>query len=240
MWTTARTGPWLARSPGLIQTGAIGVLLDHALGETLFVHRAPGQWSLTTELAYDVLVPPPWTTVDLHVESVIERRDGSGGFARGTLVDDDGRPLVMATTWARYVAGDDGVGSPAPDGAPRPMPVAGSLQELLGYRVQDVPDGLAVALPDAGSWTNDYGVLHGGIWAVLAELAATETFARGRSELVTSHVHVSYLRRAVPGTVSAVARRRHQGRSFGEVEVDGIDADGRPCVTATVTGRSRD
>src|SRR4051812_26178164 len=57
-----RGGAWMDRTPGHQQSGAIGVLVDHVLGGAFYMARSPGQWSLTTELSIDILVPPPWRT----------------------------------------------------------------------------------------------------------------------------------------------------------------------------------
>lgn len=234
--TVGRLGPWAERSPGTTQVGAAGVLIDHALGETLYAARAPGQWSLTTELALDVVVPPPWSAGDLHVMSSVLRGDATGGYARGELIDDSGRLLVTASSWTQYVTRRH---QPERAGAQEPASATGAVSfvEHLGCEIVERTDGVEARLPSPHIWSNPYGVLHGGVWTGLAEMAAAETVERGDGDLVTAHVHLSFLRAARAGPVSAIARRRHQGHSFGHVDVTGVDTTGRECVLATVTSR---
>lgn len=249
-WTVARFGPWMTARPGLEHPGAVAVLLDHCLGETIFIGRPAGSWSLTTELGFDVLVPPPWDLGVAFARARMSRAESTGGFAEGEILAEDGTVLVRATTWARYVAVDGGPDTTLPPprrvaaGAP---PAAGSLAEHLGYRVERsadtgtvdtaTVDTATVVLPDAGRWNNDYGVLHGGVWATVAEVASSAALTDGGPDLTTAHVQVSYLRRAAPGEVVLTARPRHRGRTFAEVAVLGTDAEGRICVSATVTAR---
>lgn len=234
-----RTGRWMDRSPGRQQAGALAVFADHVLGEFFYVSGPPGRRTLTTELALDVLVPPPWRTAALHATAWIPRREATGGFAQAEVVDDAGDLVAVAAAWLQYMpAAPEPVAAPAAAEAGTAAGTAGAATSLaahLGTRSEADGECVRVELPEARRWHNVYGVLHGGIWACLAELAAAELLT-GRGGLRTANVRVSYLRGAA-GPVTAVARPVRLGRSFGVVEVRGLDGAGRTCVTATVTGR---
>ena len=83
------------------------------------------------------------------------------------------------------------------------------------------------------------GLLHGGVLASMAEsMASIATFmsvqADGKAAMGLSNA-TSFLRPLTEGTVHAVARRRHRGRTTWIWDVDFTDDDGRLCATARVT-----
>jgi 1,4-dihydroxy-2-naphthoyl-CoA hydrolase len=80
------------------------------------------------------------------------------------------------------------------------------------------------------------GLVHGGVYAAMAEsmasigtVVATEGPAAGMSN------HTSFLRPVTEGTIHAVARARHRGRSTYVWEVDFTDDAGRLCAVSRVT-----
>ncbi|MET8053241.1 PaaI family thioesterase [Streptosporangium sp. NPDC005286] len=235
-----RTGPWMDDSHGRQQAGALAVLLDHVLGETIYTARPIGHWSLTTELTFDIIVPPPWNTATLHATSWVPRAETTGGFAQCEVVDDFGTLIAVSAAWTQYVpAGDSRVAAERAVPPDDPPPETVNFAEHLGVRISADEQRTRVELPDPERWNNGYGVLHGGVWASLAEVAAAEAFERG-GDLRTAHVHVSYLRPPAPGAaISMIVQPMHIGRSFGVIQVTGSDDSGRSCVSATVTGRRR-
>ncbi|MFL5958499.1 MAG: PaaI family thioesterase [Solirubrobacterales bacterium] len=83
------------------------------------------------------------------------------------------------------------------------------------------------------------GLLHGGVLASMAEsMASVATFmgvqADGKAAMGLSNT-TSFLRPISEGTIRAVARRRHRGRTTWIWDVDFTDDDGRLCATARVT-----
>jgi uncharacterized protein (TIGR00369 family) len=89
------------------------------------------------------------------------------------------------------------------------------------------------------------GLVHGGVFASLAEsITSMATWfaveADGQSAQGMSN-QTSFLRPIVDGTIHAVARRRHRGRTTWVWEVDITDDDGRLCalVRMTVAVRGR-
>ena len=86
------------------------------------------------------------------------------------------------------------------------------------------------------AWTVPAGLVHGGVYASMAEslaVAATEA-ATGRAAAGHSS-QTSFLRPITTGTVHAAGRPRHQGRSTWVWEFDVTDDDGRLCALVRMT-----
>jgi 1,4-dihydroxy-2-naphthoyl-CoA hydrolase len=76
------------------------------------------------------------------------------------------------------------------------------------------------------------GLVHGGVFATIADalaVAATPDALRALSN------QASFLRPVTGGTIHAVARRRHLGRTTAVWEVDVLDDRGRLCTIVRVT-----
>jgi 1,4-dihydroxy-2-naphthoyl-CoA hydrolase len=89
------------------------------------------------------------------------------------------------------------------------------------------------------------GLVHGGVYASIAEsITSLATYLAvhedGRTAQGMSN-QTSFLRPILEGTIHAVARRRHRGRTTWVWEVDITDDDGRLCalVRMTVAVRER-
>ena len=83
------------------------------------------------------------------------------------------------------------------------------------------------------------GLVHGGVFASIAEsITSMATWYAvhedGKAAMGLSN-QTSFLRPITQGTVHAVARRRHRGRSTWVWEVDISDDDGRLCALVRVT-----
>ena len=82
------------------------------------------------------------------------------------------------------------------------------------------------------------GLVHGGVYASIAEALASigtnvgvipaEKIGLGMSN------HSTFLRPISSGTITAVARRRHRGRTTWIWDVDMTDDEGRLCATSRV------
>ncbi len=88
------------------------------------------------------------------------------------------------------------------------------------------------------------GLVHGGVFASIAEtLASMATWAAvspdGKTAQGLSN-QTSFLRPIVDGTIHAVARRRHRGRTTWVWEVDITDDEGRLCALVRMTVAVRD
>lgn len=84
-----------------------------------------------------------------------------------------------------------------------------------------------------------YGIVHGGAYAAMAESlasAATYLAVRGDEKLAMGLSNVTnFFRPVSEGTVSAVATRRHKGRTTWIWDVDFTDGEDRLCATSRVT-----
>jgi 1,4-dihydroxy-2-naphthoyl-CoA hydrolase len=88
------------------------------------------------------------------------------------------------------------------------------------------------------------GLVHGGLFASIAESLASLGTVRGVSDEAKAVMgisnHTSFLRPITTGTVHAEGRARHRGRSTWLWDVDVTDDDGRLCAVSRVTIAVRD
>jgi 1,4-dihydroxy-2-naphthoyl-CoA hydrolase len=115
-----------------------------------------------------------------------------------------------------------------------------TLDSHLGFEIIEVKEDSARAqVPVSSRVLQPYGLVHGGVYAALAEsLASMATAAAvwedGNIAVGLSNA-TSFVRPATGGTVHATATRRHRGRTTWIWDVDMTDDDGRLCATARVT-----
>jgi 1,4-dihydroxy-2-naphthoyl-CoA hydrolase len=119
----------------------------------------------------------------------------------------------------------------------QPVPVTGTLPEVLGFEGYERPEeGLAGGrMPVTDAVRQPFGIVHGGALAALAETVTSratydsvgpESIAMGQSNETT------FLRPVSEGTVEAVARVRHRGRTSWVWDVDMTDGEGRLCAVS--------
>src|SRR5215208_3161306 len=115
-----------------------------------------------------------------------------------------------------------------------------SLDSHLGFEIIEVKEDSARAqVPVTSRVQQPYGLVHGGVYAALAEsLASMATAAAvwndGNIAVGMSNA-TSFVRPATSGVVHAAATRRHRGRTTWIWDVDMTDDDGRLCATTRVT-----
>jgi uncharacterized protein (TIGR00369 family) len=90
-------------------------------------------------------------------------------------------------------------------------------------------DEVRARLPVVDAIKQPLGLVHGGVYASIADALTTTPEARAISN------QTSFLRPITQGAVHAVARRRHHGRTTAVWEVDISDDDGRLCALVRVT-----
>lgn len=109
-----------------------------------------------------------------------------------------------------------------------------------GLEIDEVSDELVrgrVAV--RGHVTQPVGIVHGGVYASIAEgLASVGTncgvVSGGKLGLGMSN-HSTFLRPIASGTIRATARRRHRGRTTWVWDVELTDDEGRLCAISRVT-----
>ena len=111
---------------------------------------------------------------------------------------------------------------------------------LIGLELTEVTAELARArLAVRPDLCQPFGVLHGGVYAAIAEsLASRGTAAgvmRGGAYAVGLANHTSFLRPVGEGTVEAVAQPLHRGRTTWVWDVRLSDGEGRLCAVSRVT-----
>ena len=114
------------------------------------------------------------------------------------------------------------------------------FDRVFGLEVLEVSDTLArgqVRVRD--ELKQAYGIVHGGVYAALAESLSSIATALAVAEegklAVGLSNQTSFLRPITEGTVHGVAVRKHRGRTTWVWEVEMSDDDGRVCVLTRMT-----
>jgi 1,4-dihydroxy-2-naphthoyl-CoA hydrolase len=90
-------------------------------------------------------------------------------------------------------------------------------------------DEVRARVPVADSLKQPLGLVHGGVFATVADALTTSAGERAISN------QTSFIRPITEGAVNAHARRRHRGRTTAVWEVDITDDEGRLCALVRVT-----
>jgi acyl-coenzyme A thioesterase PaaI-like protein len=225
--------------------GVAALLCDAASGGAVALHE-PTRFISTALLSLDMIAAPR----DRRLRAVGTAKSARGDYVLATAVVRDGGDLEVAraTSWWALrgkragtplaaplrVASADTLSAPAGDGlGATPLGQAlGLVPAALGPG-----DDVAFALAEVGELRNRSGTLHGGVGALLAQLAAVWTVDDGaiRPDVLSLTCH--YLRAAGAGnapvriTGSRVRRGRTSAVARGVVLAD----DGREAMLATVT-----
>jgi 1,4-dihydroxy-2-naphthoyl-CoA hydrolase len=114
------------------------------------------------------------------------------------------------------------------------------LDGVLGFEVVEIGEEHAVArFPIADRVRQRFGLVHGGAYAALAEMLATEATVKhvhpGGFAAMGSANDTSFLKAARGDWVTARARVRHRGRTTWVWEVDHTDGEGRLVAVSRVT-----
>jgi 1,4-dihydroxy-2-naphthoyl-CoA hydrolase len=116
----------------------------------------------------------------------------------------------------------------------------GGFDRLYGLRIESLTDAevrASVAVRD--ELKQPLGLVHGGVFASIAEAIAslgTWEGAAGDGRVVQGLSNqTSFLRPILAGTIHAVARRRHRGRTTWVWEVDITDDAERLCALVRMT-----
>lgn len=111
---------------------------------------------------------------------------------------------------------------------------------LIGMRDFEREDGvLRATVPVRPELLQPFGLVHGGVFAAIAEtLASIGTYLgvaeQGLQAMGLSN-STSFLRPILAGTIHAEARSFHQGRTTWLWDVDITDDEGRLCATTRMT-----
>lgn len=120
------------------------------------------------------------------------------------------------------------------------IPFEQTFDALYGLDIlEHGPEEARARVPVSNAVKQPMGLVHGGVYASIAEsltsmATASAVFAEGKSAQGLSN-QTSFLRPILEGTIHAVARRRHQGRTTWVWEVDITDDEDRLCAVVRMT-----
>jgi 1,4-dihydroxy-2-naphthoyl-CoA hydrolase len=120
------------------------------------------------------------------------------------------------------------------------VPLEQSLDGTLGFEMLEVGDDHARSRARVGNHLKQpYGLVHGGVYAAMAESLASIATAMavqpdGNIAVGLSN-HTSFMRPVIDGHVNAAARRVHRGSTTWVWEVELSDDEGRLCALSRVT-----
>ena len=117
---------------------------------------------------------------------------------------------------------------------------ASPFDNHYGLEIEEATDELVRGrVPVREHLLQPVGLVHGGVHASIAEALASlgtnvGVVPEGKIGLGQSN-HTSFLRPMSEGTIHAVARRRHRGRTTWIWDVELTDDEGRVCAMSRVT-----
>jgi len=121
-----------------------------------------------------------------------------------------------------------------------PVPAGRAMDGVLGFRMLSVDGHVARAeAPVTDAVRQRFGLVHGGAYAALAEMLATEATVQqvweaGNRAMGLSNA-TNFMRPMGEGTLHASARRLHAGRTTWVWDVEMTDDEGRLCAVSRVT-----
>ena len=126
------------------------------------------------------------------------------------------------------------------DGPTFLVPLEQTLDGTLGFEVLEVgPESARSRAPVTNSLKQPFGLVHGGVYAAMAESLASQATAIAVYEdgnlAVGLSNHTSFMRPVIDGHVNAAARRVHRGSTTWVWEVELTDDAGRLCALSRVT-----
>jgi 1,4-dihydroxy-2-naphthoyl-CoA hydrolase len=135
---------------------------------------------------------------------------------------------------------EPGSGPSGPIWDQTPVPFEKTLDGTLGFKVLELSEQSAcgrVRITDRVRQM--WGLVHGGVYAALAEMLASEAtvstvHGEGMIAVGLSN-HTSFLRPVFEGTVHAEAQRLHRGKSTWLWEVYLKDDEDRLCAVSRIT-----
>jgi uncharacterized protein (TIGR00369 family) len=221
---------------GGIRTGALLTFLDNVGGLGGGVAALPDGWVVSTNLAARILrtehVGP------FRVEAEVLRRGRHAVVTAVRALDEGARDALVADgvlTSAILVpeGGPPQWQRPVVIATPPPDPACPPIEQWLGVRPVDDGAGTAVEIDLADPLRNPWGILHGGVVAMLVDLAA-EAASGGE----TTDVALHFLAPNRLGPVRAVATPLGR-RADGAVTRVEVRDEGAGRVTAVAVATSR-
>jgi 1,4-dihydroxy-2-naphthoyl-CoA hydrolase len=123
---------------------------------------------------------------------------------------------------------------------PTPIELGRTLDGTLGVEwIEASAEAARARIPVTDKLKQPMGLVHGGVFAALAEsLASAATYMAVREDGMVAmgmSNQTTFMRPITEGTIHGEARRRHRGRTTWLWDVEITDDDGRLCALARVT-----
>ncbi|MCK9902087.1 hypothetical protein CC117_20595 [Parafrankia colletiae] len=184
-----------------IRASLLLAMVDMVAGQTPAGPGTPAVGA-TMDLRVVLLSPPP-ETGHLHFRCE-PLRAGRRFVVAETELFADGSPLPFARAVSTFTVLDLGAGLAA--GASRVVPVeGGSFDAFLGARARDEHTLVLDSSPRLAN--GPVGTLHGGVQALVAELAAERVVRGSERRLAATDLDIRYLDRLRVGPLTASARQ---------------------------------
>src|SRR3954447_641673 len=124
--------------------------------------------------------------------------------------------------------------------SPPPMPFEGTFDDLIGLVIESGDrDEVRAHIVVRDDLKQPMGLVHGGVYASIAEsITSAATWLAVSNDGMSAQGlsnQTSFLRPITEGTIHAVARRRHSGRTTWVWEVDITDDQDRLCALVRMT-----
>ncbi|MFY9931801.1 MAG: hotdog fold thioesterase [Streptosporangiaceae bacterium] len=241
--TSMPAGPWLNGPDGTPVAGALGVLVDNALGSALMLMsgRPRDRWPVSAEISLDMCRPWPADATVLRAEARNVHSDTSGGVSSGAVRDEQGRLIALCRQHSRWAASMPTAAPAGQHHGERKVTAAASAAgpaDLIAALIAPIKasgGAASLELTVTGELVNPLGNLHGGITLCACDLLAQAALRTLGGPSGTTSVHVAYTRPCPLGaTVLFESSVAHCGRGLGVVQVTLANQDRKPCAIATV------
>jgi 1,4-dihydroxy-2-naphthoyl-CoA hydrolase len=121
-----------------------------------------------------------------------------------------------------------------------PFVATEGFDSLVGLTITELEEGLARGdVPVRDDLKQPYGLVHGGVFAAIAEtlasLATAVAVASDGRQAMGQANQTNFLRPITAGTIHGTAKARHRGRTSWVWDVEITDDDGRLCALTRMT-----
>ena len=226
---------------GALTVAPLAMLVDHVGGLVNHHRRGDGEWTVSSELSFEVrpdAVDVIGQAPDEPVAATSRPFGAKSNVALGLCeLTHRGTTLATATVRSFYIS-VPGHLAEFPDGPTGPLP-PGTLSERMAVRVAESGGG-AKALQQLSDpvLNNSLGIVHGGVSAMGLELVASAAINDGRDEqpLRTASLRVNFIRQFFASPESRyVGTALRVGRRSGIGEAQAIGPDGQVAIVARLT-----
>ena len=225
----------LRDSRGALIPGALAILADWCLGVAVIDSDHPAM--LTTHLHLELLEPVPGHSTMLRCSAGLRGIRGTFGLAESTITDENDNMLGYATLGAMLVSAPDQWNT-THNNSP-PVAEFEDVDALLQTRVKrTTADGADVSFGASANLANAFGIIHGGIGAMMGARAIDLALGTdGATALCLADLRAVFLRGipASSGEIDCRVTVLHRGRRLAVARAELLGNDGRVAITVDAT-----